>query len=337
MDEQTYRSYHRKCEETTRAVYHLIAPPERPFSMGPSTGLAPLAIRINSQTTLLVNPAIVTEFFQRASSAQLASRREVFDPGESRISSVGQVHTCVMNALQSRRFQASLQILGGIAEISAGYGMTFATGMFAAPIGHVVVVHGIDHFTSGLYSMITGRNKITATQLALEIAGLPRDIAGPVDAGCTIAGMGMGAKAAAQLVTFPQYKLPPPYLNDRYGRVALEEYKAVLRAQLEQPSVVNARLQGHVDKFDRPHASIGSGSTSAASGQISEWLGEGTRLIRNEAGDSVFLSKDGLRRLRFDFNRPYPHNNPHTHVEYKIGVNWEDYAGQIYPIDVPHN
>src|SRR5690606_21187951 len=57
--------------------------------------------------------------------------------------------------------------------------------------------------------------------------------------------------------------------------------------------------------------------------RISEWLGEGTRLIRNEAGDSIFLSKDGLRRVRFDFNRPYPHNNPHAHVECKIGVGWQ--------------
>jgi len=70
--------------------------------------------------------------------------------------------------------------------------------------------------------------------------------------------------------------------------------------------------------------------------QISNWLGEGTKFIRNEAGDSIFLSKDGLRRVRFDFNRPYPHNNPHAHMEYKVGVNWED-SGQIYPTDVPHN
>ena len=46
---------------------------------------------------------------------------------------------------------------------------------------------------------------------------------------------------------------------------------------------------------------------------------------------------NGLRRVRFDFNRPYPHNSSHAHMGYKVGVNWEDFAGQIYPIDVPHN
>jgi tetratricopeptide (TPR) repeat protein len=71
--------------------------------------------------------------------------------------------------------------------------------------------------------------------------------------------------------------------------------------------------------------------------RISTWLEEGARLIRNEAGDPIFLSKDGLRRARFDFNRPYPHKSPHAHIEWKIDGVWEDFAGQIYPVDVPHN
>lgn len=70
--------------------------------------------------------------------------------------------------------------------------------------------------------------------------------------------------------------------------------------------------------------------------RISEWLGEGTKFIRNEAGDSVFLSKDGLRCVRFDFNKTKPHNNPHAHVEIKVDDKWVK-SGQIYPIDVPHN
>jgi hypothetical protein len=48
---------------------------------------------------------------------------------------------------------------------------------------------------------------------------------------------------------------------------------------------------------------------------ISDWLGKGARFIKNEAGDSVFLSKDGLRRVRFDFKNPSPHHNLHAHVE----------------------
>ena len=70
--------------------------------------------------------------------------------------------------------------------------------------------------------------------------------------------------------------------------------------------------------------------------RISEWLGEGAKFIRNEAGDPVFLSKDGLRCVRFDFNKTKPHNNPHAHVEVKIDGKWVK-SGQIYPTDVPHN
>ncbi|MGE0197879.1 MAG: hypothetical protein AB7N99_06870 [Simkaniaceae bacterium] len=70
-------------------------------------------------------------------------------------------------------------------------------------------------------------------------------------------------------------------------------------------------------------------------GRISNWLGEETRLIRNPEGDLVFLSKDGTRRVRFDFNRTRPHDNPHCHVEIKINGKW-DKSGPIYPIDVPH-
>ncbi len=70
--------------------------------------------------------------------------------------------------------------------------------------------------------------------------------------------------------------------------------------------------------------------------RISEWLGEGTKFIKNEAGDPVFLSKDGKRCIRFDFNNTKPHNNPHVHVEIKVDGKWVK-SGQIYPTDVPHN
>ncbi|HEX2582686.1 MAG TPA: tetratricopeptide repeat protein, partial [Chlamydiales bacterium] len=70
--------------------------------------------------------------------------------------------------------------------------------------------------------------------------------------------------------------------------------------------------------------------------QISKWLGEEAKYIRNEAGDPIFLSKDGTRCVRFDFNKTTPHNNPHAHVEIKVDGKWIK-SGQIYPTDVPHN
>ncbi len=69
--------------------------------------------------------------------------------------------------------------------------------------------------------------------------------------------------------------------------------------------------------------------------QISNWLGEGTQFIRNKAGDPVFLSKDGLRKVRFDFNRPAPHESPHLHLEHLVDGEWKEIS-RVYPIDVPH-
>lgn len=69
--------------------------------------------------------------------------------------------------------------------------------------------------------------------------------------------------------------------------------------------------------------------------KISDWLGEEVKTIVNKAGDPIFISKNGTRRIRFDFNRPNPHQNPHMHLEEKIGNEWE--GPRIYPKDVPNN
>jgi RHS repeat-associated protein len=70
--------------------------------------------------------------------------------------------------------------------------------------------------------------------------------------------------------------------------------------------------------------------------KISEWLGKDAKMIKNEAGDLVFLAKDGTRRVRFDFLRPYPHQSPHMHIDECISKGiWRE-SGQIYPIDLLH-
>jgi hypothetical protein len=69
--------------------------------------------------------------------------------------------------------------------------------------------------------------------------------------------------------------------------------------------------------------------------QIQNWLGKNYKTITNEANDKIFLSKDGLKKVRFDFNRTKPHENPHMHIEEYINGNWFSYGDQIYPKDVP--
>lgn len=209
-------------EEAIKTMYQVRPSPERPFPIWQTMGIAPFAIQIDHRTTVFVDPVTVTKFFQRASSDQqrafraqfdqLTSRRETFDPSEKRLSTVQQVSTFVVNALHNPRVQGSLQVLGGAAEVSAGVGITLGTGLIAAPIGHFVIVHGIDHVTTGLFSVVTGEHKNTATQLVLQSAGMPSEIIGLTDTMLSITGMGIVAKLASRLITRSQFRLPPPNL-----------------------------------------------------------------------------------------------------------------------------
>jgi RHS repeat-associated protein len=67
---------------------------------------------------------------------------------------------------------------------------------------------------------------------------------------------------------------------------------------------------------------------------VSNWLSAGAKLKKNKAGDTVVISKDKTRRVRFDFLRPYPHENPHMHLEELIKEEW--IGPRIYPTNVPH-
>ena len=69
---------------------------------------------------------------------------------------------------------------------------------------------------------------------------------------------------------------------------------------------------------------------------IAGWLGKDAKVISNKAGDKVFLSKEGTKRLRFDIKNPHPHKSPHGHVEISKNGKWKK-SGPIYPKDVPKN
>jgi hypothetical protein len=67
---------------------------------------------------------------------------------------------------------------------------------------------------------------------------------------------------------------------------------------------------------------------------IRDFLGKDYKMKTNKYGDKVFLSKDGLRKVRFDIKNPHPHKNPHSHVEVFKNGKWHKYKGEIYMKDV---
>jgi len=63
------------------------------------------------------------------------------------------------------------------------------------------------------------------------------------------------------------------------------------------------------------------------------WLGEEAKVITNKAGDNIFISKDGLRKIRFDLKNSQG-DLPHIHLEEFINGKWRDAikgTHRIYP------
>ena len=57
--------------------------------------------------------------------------------------------------------------------------------------------------------------------------------------------------------------------------------------------------------------------------QAKRWLGQDYRVITNRAGDRIFVSKDGLRKIRFDINNSHG-DLPHIHMEAFRNGKWRD-------------
>lgn len=56
------------------------------------------------------------------------------------------------------------------------------------------------------------------------------------------------------------------------------------------------------------------------------------KTARHVAGDKIFLSADKCRRIRFDINRPFPHQSPHAHVEELVNENGEGRVRSSQPM-----
>lgn len=64
-----------------------------------------------------------------------------------------------------------------------------------------------------------------------------------------------------------------------------------------------------------------------------QWLGIDAKVIQNAKGDYVFISKDGLRKIRFDINSPHG-DAPHIHLEILKNGKWKNAiprTHRIYP------
>ncbi len=86
--------------------------------------------------------------------------------------------------------------------------------------------------------------------------------------------------------------------------------------------------------FVAPKGVVGKVGESAK-----QWLGKDYRVISNKADDIVFMSKDGLRKMRFDINATQG-DLPHVHLEILKNGRWRDAipgTHRIYPKQVGYH
>jgi hypothetical protein len=94
-------------------------------------------------------------------------------------------------------------------------------------------------------------------------------------------------------------------------------------------------VQGGGVKVERIDKIIESSSRNVqeAYSSAKAWLGEDCRMITKDAGDIILISKDGLRKLRFDIKNPH-RDVPHVHLRVFRNGKWRDAIKgkhRIYP------
>lgn len=207
------------------------------------------------------------------------------------------------NTINSPSFMGGVRAFSGLGEAAIGATIAGTTGVsgIGAVGGGMIFAHGLDNFMAGFNQAWTGQIHDTATSQLLQKAGMSRDAAEVTNDVLSIASC-VGGTKMLNSHTITKFSLTYPKTNSNDA----------------------LNLQHHSERI------------SNLEKRISEWIGNNSKMIQNDSGDLIFISKDGSRKIRFDFNNPSPHNNPHCHIEQLIDGKWNK-SGQIYPIDVPHH
>lgn len=108
------------------------------------------------------------------------------------------------------RFQGGLQAFGGLTEAVIGGGIALGSAGFGAPVGGLVMAHGLDHFFTGLQTAFSGSPRNSVTHQLLQKTGMSSQAAGMIDGGLSLVGSmgGIAVIRAGQLAAFPTFRLP---------------------------------------------------------------------------------------------------------------------------------
>lgn len=101
------------------------------------------------------------------------------------------------------------------------------------------------------------------------------------------------------------------YQNHHTGISEIYTYdKIESSVSLEDDSTVGLSRVLSKNKLGADGEVLGAVASVAAKGapnvakQAKSWLGKDYKVIANKAGDKIFMSKDGFRKMRFDIKKP---------------------------------
>jgi len=119
-------------------------------------------------------------------------------------------------------------------------------------------------------------------------------------------------------------------LKTRPGRIG---NKGVTKRSGGQGGVAGAKVE-RIDKIIKGS----SRNVQEAYSSVKAWLGEDCRMITKDAGDIILMSKDGLRKLRFDIKNSHGYPS-HVHLEILKNGKWKNALSgvhHLYPKGINH-
>lgn len=144
---------------------------------------------------------------------------------------------------RSARFQGANRAFWGILEGGAGAGSIYGSGGLAAPIGWAMLVHGVDEFATGMYTLVTGEEAVSSTEVLLVNSGLTPETAIMVNDGISTLLSGGRAKVGKVAVGFEFTKKAKSHIwASGRGKTAVQNaYLHWKKHGKEFPGMVNSR------------------------------------------------------------------------------------------------
>ena len=137
------------------------------------------------------------------------------------------------------------------------------------------MAHGLDQFSTGVNTALSGRHQYTATEQLLQTTGMSPNAASNIDTLLSITGTAGGTAIArsSKFATVPSFKQSTP--RAAYSKLVAEPLsQRIIRRSVNEIDI-NSRIGKISSKYFK-QAQINRQKVTCLSSEINEWLGFGT-------------------------------------------------------------